>query len=120
MTLINYFPWRAIDKYYHYLGMQPGADQLVITDSPGANLVLIRGDYTDYSSTVRYNPIDFYSEASVYAWDTDPQATRNVLEAYSDRFVWFVNGPNVTKGDFELVAGPIAAQDLLQGNVPFP
>ena len=23
LTLVNYFPWRAIDKYHHYLGMRP-------------------------------------------------------------------------------------------------
>ena len=44
LTLMNYFPWRAIDKYHHYLGMRADIRDLAKECDFGRSIVLIRGN----------------------------------------------------------------------------
>jgi len=108
LTLANYFPWRAIDKYHHYLGMRPDIRELAHEFGFGRSLVLIRGDgHPDYASAAVYNPVDLYADEPVYAWDRDPQSRAAVLTTYSDRTAWVVEGPSITDGPYRIVAGPL-------------
>ena len=100
LTILNYFPWRAIDKYFHYLRMRPDIRYMAKEYRFGRSLVLIRGDrYPDYASAAIYNPLDLRADATVYAWDRSPEIRTSVIKAYSDRPVWFVDGPTVTQVD---------------------
>lgn len=114
LTMVNYFPWRAIDKYHHYLGMRPDIRELAGERGFGKSLVLIRGDqHPDYASAAIYNPLDLRSDAPIYAWDRSPEVRAAVLKAYPDRPVWVVNGPTITKRGFEVVEGPVAASQVV-------
>src|SRR4029079_18322167 len=44
LALVNYFPWRSLDKYYHYLRMRPDVRELARSYGFGRSLVLIRGE----------------------------------------------------------------------------
>lgn len=113
LTMVNYFPWRSIDKYHHYLGMRPDIRELASKRGFGKSLVLIRGvEHPDYASAAIYNPLDLHADAPVYAWDRSPEVRAAVLKAYSDRPVWVVNGPTITQRGFEVVEGPISASQL--------
>ncbi len=113
ITLINYFPWRAIDKYHRYLGMRPDIRSLAIANGFGRSLVLIRGDrHPDYASTAAFNPLDPYADVPIYAWDQNPKVTTQVVRAYSDRPIWIVNGPSITRRGFQVLAGPLSAHDF--------
>jgi hypothetical protein len=113
LTLVNYFPWRAIDKYHHYLGMRPDIRELAEKRGFGKSLVLIRGDQLpDYASAAIYNPLDLRADAPIYAWDRSPEVRAAVLKAYPDRPVWVVNGPTMTRRGFEVVEGPVSANQL--------
>ena len=58
LTLVNYFPWRAMDKYFHYLRMRPDIRYMAKEHSFGRSLVLVRGDrFPDYASAAIYNPL---------------------------------------------------------------
>jgi hypothetical protein len=114
LTLVNYFPWRAIDKYHNYLGMRPDIRRLDKEYNFGKSLVLIRGNrHPDYASAAIYNPIDLHADAPVYAWDRDAKTRKQALTAYRDRQVWIVDGPTITHGGFKMVDGPLSAQKLL-------
>jgi len=110
-TLVNYFPWRAVDKYYHYLNMRPDVRDLASKHGFGKSLVLIQGDeQPDYASAAAYNPVDIRgAEAPVYAWDRTPGTTAQLLHAYSNRPVWIVRGPTRTREGYRILAGPLAA-----------
>jgi hypothetical protein len=109
-ALVNYFPWRAIDKYHHYLGMRPDIRELAAQYDFGASLVLIRGvEHPDYSSAAVYNPVDLRALQPIYAWDRTPEVRARLLEAYRERPVWVVDGPSITGGRFRVAAGPIPA-----------
>ena len=113
LALINFFPWRAIDKYYHYLGMRPDIRYLDQKHDFGKSIVLIRGNsHPDYQSAWVYNPSDPYADAPIYAWDQNPQVRAQVLRAYPDRPIWIVNGPTITRGGFQVLAGPLSARDF--------
>jgi len=113
-TLVNYFPWRAIDKYHHYLRMRPDIRYLAKDYGFGKSLVLIRGDWhPDYESAAAYNPLDLHTDAPVYAWDRNPEARAQLLSAYSDRQVWIVDGPSLTRGGFKVNEGPLSTRILL-------
>jgi 4-amino-4-deoxy-L-arabinose transferase-like glycosyltransferase len=113
LALINFFPWRVIDKYYHYLGMRPDIRYLAQNHDFGKSIVLIRGNvHPDYQSAWVYNPLDPYADAPVYAWDKNRLVRAQVLQAYPDRPIWIVNGPTITGGGFEVLAGPLSAQEL--------
>jgi 4-amino-4-deoxy-L-arabinose transferase-like glycosyltransferase len=108
LTLLNYFPWRAIDKYHHYLGMRPDIRYLAQEYGFGKSLVLIRGErHPDYASAAIYNPLDLHADMPVYAWDRTPEVRAQALSAYPDRPVWLVDGPTITRGAFKVIEGPI-------------
>jgi len=114
LALINFFPWRAIDKYYHYLGMRPDIRYLEKKHHFGKSIVLIRGRaHPDYASAWTYNPLDPQADVPVYAWDQNPEIRIQVLNAYPDRPVWILNGPSITHRGFEVVAGPLSVRDLM-------
>ena len=114
ITLVNYFPWRAIDKYHHYRGMRPDIRYIAKEYNFGKSLVLIQGKrHPDYASAAIYNPLDIHANASVYAWDQNPEVRAQVLHAYPDRPVWIVNGPTMTNGAFKVVEGPLSVNELL-------
>jgi hypothetical protein len=115
MALVNYFPWRAIDKYHHYEQMRPDVRQLARERNFGRSLVLVRGErHPDYASAAAYNPLDLNAPEPVYAWDRNADVRRQVLEAYRDRPVWILDGPTRTGDGFRVKAGPVAAVELLE------
>src|SRR5262249_54215865 len=114
LTLVNYFPWRAIDKYHHYLRMRPDVLRLARQYDFGKSLVLIRGErFPDYMSAAVYNPLDLRAAAPVYAWDRNPEVRAKALKAYADRKVWIIEGPSITGAGFKVVEGPLVARELL-------
>lgn len=117
LSVIAYFPWRAVDKYHHYEGMRPDIRELAKQYHFGRSLVLVRGNrHPDYASAAIYNPLDLHADAPIYAWDRSPEVRAQVVEAYRDRPVWMVDGPTVTQDGFRVVAGPLAAAQVLAGH----
>jgi 4-amino-4-deoxy-L-arabinose transferase-like glycosyltransferase len=114
MALINYFPWRAVDKYHHYEQMRPDVRELAEQLDFGPALVLVRGDrHPDYASAAAYNPLNLRAPTTIYAWDRNPEVRRQVIAAYRDRRVWILEGPTRTGAGYRVVAGPFSAQEAL-------
>jgi hypothetical protein len=114
LALVNFFPWRALDKYYHYLGMRPDIRYLQEKHEFGKSIVLVRGNVRpDYQSAWVYNPLDPYANGPIYAWDRNPKVRAEVLRAYPERPVWIVHGPTLTHSGFQVHAGPLSAADLV-------
>jgi 4-amino-4-deoxy-L-arabinose transferase-like glycosyltransferase len=112
-TLINYFPWRAVDKYHNYLGLRPDIRYLAKTYNFGKSLVLIEGDSRpDYASAAVYNPLDLQADAPIYAWDKNPEVRSELLKFYVNRPVWVVAGPSVTGTGFKVLEGPLPSDKL--------
>jgi len=107
LAVINFLPWRAIDKYFHYRGMRPDIRALAKKYGFGKSLVLIQGNRdTDYASAATYNPVNLYADVPIYAWDRNPDARARVLKAYPDRNVWILEGPSLTGNGYQVVASP--------------
>jgi 4-amino-4-deoxy-L-arabinose transferase-like glycosyltransferase len=118
LTLVNYFPWRAIDKYHHYRGMRPDIRYLAKKYEFGRSLVLIRGNARpDYASAAFYNPLDLHADSPVYAWDKSQNVRRNLLQAYPDRKVWVIDGPSLTRSGFKVVTGPILTRNSISTEI---
>ena len=84
LALINFFPWRAVDKYYHYLGMRPDIRYLQKKYAFGKSIVLIRGNlHPDYQSAWVYNPSDPYANLPIYAWDENPERPSAIITRLS-------------------------------------
>ncbi len=114
LAFVNFFPWRAIDKYHHYRGMRPDIRYLAKEYNFGKSLVLIRGNrHTDYASAATYNPVYLKDEASVYAWDQNREVRYQLLKKYSNYPIWIVEGPGVTGKEFRVIKGPIFPSELL-------
>ena len=112
MTLANFMPWRAADKYHHFRGMRPDIRYLAAEHGFGASLVLIRGaQHPDYASAMIYNPLDLHVAAPIYAWDRSPEVREALLAVYVDRPIWIVDGPTVTQQGYEVVVGPLSVQE---------
>jgi hypothetical protein len=112
-SLVNFFPWRAIDKYHHYRGMRPDIRDRQKEFGFGKGLVLIRGDLSDYASAWVYNPLDPRTGGPVYAWENNSEVRTRVLEGYKERSVWVLEGPSITRDGFKIIGGPIPARTLL-------
>ena len=81
LALVNYFPWRSLDKYHHYLRMRPDVRVLARLHDFGRSLVLIRGErFPDYASAAIYNPLDLHADAPVYAWDRNSEVRDQLLK----------------------------------------
>jgi hypothetical protein len=114
LTLVNYFPWRSLDKYHDFRGMSPDVRILAREHDFGRSLVLVRGDrHPDYASASIYNPLDLQADAPVYVWDRNPEVRAQVLEVYADRPVWILEGPSITQAGYQIVRGPLSAGELL-------
>jgi hypothetical protein len=122
LALVNYFPWRAIDKYHHFWGMRPDVARLAEENHFGRSLVLVqaRESHPDFASAAIYNPLDWRSESPVYAWDRSPEVRGQLLVAFADRPVWFVAAPSVTGRGYQVVGGPVPAADVLARRVAVP
>jgi len=90
-AVVNYFPWRAIDKYTIFWGMRPDIRELARNACSGPSLVLVRGQsHPDYTSAQSTNPPDFRSAQPLYAWGQVAQVREQLIEAYPNRahFGW--------------------------------
>jgi len=115
VSLTSYVPWRASDKYHQYLGMRPGIEELAKRNDFGRSLVMVRGaEHPDYQSAWVYNPVNFEGNRPIYAFEKDTETRKRLLNEYSDRSVWIVNGPTLTNNGYSIVRGPVAASELLQ------
>ena len=114
LSVINFFPWRAIDKYHHYRGMRPDIRHLAHDNNFRKSLVLIKGNrHTDYASAATYNPIDLHADQPVYAWGRGSQTLSQLVNAYPDRSFWVIAGPSVTCKGFHVIEGPLKGVDLI-------
>jgi hypothetical protein len=112
LALGIYLPWRAADKYWHYLFMRPDVREEAARHNFGRSLVLIRGqEFPDYVSAAIYNPLDLRPESSesapIYAWDRDAATRAKLLALYRDRPVWVLEGPSLTGGAYRIVQKPV-------------
>jgi len=113
VTLLAFYPWRAVDKYHHYRGMRPDIRTLARDRNFGSDIVLIRGRrHPDYASAATYNPLDLRERTTLYAWDRSAEARVQLRRAYPNRRFWIVNGPSVTGDGFRIVAGPLSGPQL--------
>ncbi len=111
-AVVTFFPWRAVDKYHHYRGMRPDVRTLSTETPFGRSVVFVRGNRApDYASAAIYNPVDLNKDAPIFAWDRDLTVRQQVLMAYPDRRVWFLNGPTVTGKGFEIAGGPLTTAE---------
>jgi hypothetical protein len=114
IALTNYFPWRAIDKYHHYLGMRPDIRNLEKEYRFGRSLVLVSGELIpDFASAAVQNPVDMYGDEPIFAWDRSPEVRSRVAEAYGDHPVWLIEGPSITGIGFKVISGPLPADKIL-------
>lgn len=113
MTLVNYIPWRAADKYHNFRGMRPDVRELANEYAFGKSLVLVRGENDpDYVSAAVYNPLDLHSDATIYAWDRDAKTRKRLFRSYPGRPVWLIEGPSITGGGYRIIKGPVRQEDL--------
>ena len=113
MALVNFLPWRALDKYPNFRGMRADVRALATKHRFDGDLVLVRGNRTpDYASAFVENPIDLNSDRTVFAWDRNAEVRAATLRAYPDRQVWLIDGPSITGSGFRVVAGPMPAAAL--------
>jgi hypothetical protein len=114
LTLLNYFPWRAVDKYRHFWGMRPDVRVLAKQYNFGKSLVLVRAQtsHPDFASAAFYNPLYWNADAPVYAWDRNPDVRAKLLAAFPDRPVWIIEAPSLTHSGYKVVAGPLSAREL--------
>ena len=113
-AIVNYFPWRAIDKYLYYLNMRPDVLALDAEYNFGNSIILVQGSaHPDYASAWTYNPLDYSAPAPIYAWDETAESRAMVLKSYADRNVWIIQGPSLTGNGYEVIVGPISPQEAL-------
>jgi len=118
---VNFFPWRSIDKYFHYNNMRPDIRMLLKNEDLTDSLVLVRGKrFQDYMSAAVYNDAVLQEGTTIFAWDRDADVRERLLAAFPQRSVWLVDGPTVTGTGFRLAGGPLTAGELLHGESTSP
>ncbi|MBV8816806.1 MAG: hypothetical protein JO022_00540 [Acidobacteriaceae bacterium] len=121
MTIVNYLPWRALDKYHGYLHMLPDLPQIAASHHFGKALVLIRGkQHPDFASAAVYNPLDLTaaSPAAIFVWDRDEKTREEAIKAFPGRAVWIVDGPSITGRGYSIAAGPLSPSRTHLAGIP--
>jgi hypothetical protein len=104
-AVINYLPWRALDKYYHYLRMRPDICHILPNNRDSKDLVLVQGErFPNFASSMACNPLDLSEGTPIFAWDRNPIIRNELLKYYSDRTIWTVQGPSLTGNGYKVVA----------------
>ncbi len=117
-SLLVFVPWRAVDKYYHYLNMRPDVRQLSKEHHFGRSIVVVRGDaHPDYASAAAYNALDFDFDGPIYARDRGADSMSRLFAAYADRPIWFIDGPSVTGRGFRVLEGPLTHSDAIAAGI---
>jgi hypothetical protein len=107
-AMLLFVPWRATDKYSSYRGARPGIAALARDNEFGRSIVLVRTQRgLEYASAFVYGDLDDSGSAPLYAWDRNPEVRAEVLRAYADRPVWFVDAPSTTNDGYRVIAGPL-------------
>jgi len=110
-ALLAFVPWRAMDKYSGFRGMNAGIRRLAARTHFGRSLVLVHGRrHPEFASAAVYNPLDLEADAPIYAWDRDPATRRALIEHYRDRTIWLV-GADPESGRWFVSRGPGTADD---------
>ena len=107
-------PWRSIDKYKYYRGTRPDFRALIQQTAFGQDLVFVRGrPMPDFVSVSQFNPPRFDRDAPgpLFVMDLGPQKNAAMVQHYSNRRVWLVEGPSGKQGT-RIVAGPLAPGTL--------
>ena len=113
-SLVNFLPWRSLDKYYHYLNMRPNIRDLAEQHDFNGSLILINGKaFPDYASGAVYSGLNFASNDPIYAWNRNPILQQRLLEKYLNRPVWILDGPSLSNSGFRIRNGPVSAKDIL-------
>ena len=108
LSVLNYLPWRALDKYYHYLDMKPDLASLSKEYLFNNGLILIQGQsHPDYAGAWVWNPIEFRENLPVYAYDENLVLHDQLLNTYQGRMIWIVKGPTLTGDTYQVIAGPL-------------
>ncbi len=108
VALINYLPWRSLDKYHHYRGMNADMARLDKAHKFGHSLVFVReGSKYDYARGVVFNPPTLDSPGTIYVRDLGPANRLTVARRFPDRQSWIVAGSRVPAAPFTLGAGPL-------------
>ena len=113
-AILVFVPWRATDKYFHYRGMRPDIRRIPAEHHVGNGIVLVRGKrHPDYASAMAYNPADFSAPRALFAWDRGIVVRRQLAAAYPDRAFWIVDGPTLSGGGYQVIAGPLTGAELV-------
>lgn len=106
VSVTTFLPWRSLDKYRGYRGMQPGIARLV--PQLGNGLVFVNAHrHPDYHSVVLQNPIVLRDDRPVFVRAPNLAVADSVVDAYPNRPIWIVDGPSVIDRGFEVRAGPL-------------
>jgi hypothetical protein len=86
LTLFAWIPWRALDKYRGYRGMQGAAHEALADVELDRELVLVAGPrHPDYAEFAWLNPTRWDADEPVFAWARDAQTTLDLFAAFADR-----------------------------------
>lgn len=109
LTILLYFPWRAVDKYRGYLGMRSSIAQLAEQYQFGKSLVIVRGDeHPDYQAAWATNPLSAAEDAPLYARFLSVESVERLRMAFPDRPIWIVDGPSTTRDTYRVRGGPFS------------
>jgi hypothetical protein len=108
VAMLDFVPWRALDKYHHYRGMRADVREMLSSQDFENALLLIRGErHPDYASAIVYTGLDPDGDEPMIAWDRSDSVREALRRAYPDRPTWTVDGPSITGDGYHITGGPL-------------
>ena len=106
VALFTFIPWRSLEKYPNYRGMNADLARLAQEYNFGHSLVLVQEqEPVDYARALVLNPPTLDSAGTIYARDLGPESRANLMQQVPDREVWVVRA-TTPGGPYAIVAGP--------------
>jgi hypothetical protein len=108
VALLTFIPWRSLEKYPDYRGMNADLARLAREYNFGHSLVFVQEqESVDYARALVLNPPTLDSEGTIYARDLGPQSRADLIKQFPNHDVWIVRAIR-GGGPYALVAGPLS------------
>ena len=109
IAVVTFMPWRSIEKYHNYRGMNAAVAELAETENFENSLVFVReSNPEDYPRALLLNSPLLDTGDTIFARDLGIESRSALMSYYAGRTAWII-GAVRPDGPFTVIEGPIPA-----------
>lgn len=107
LAMVTFMPWRTVEKYHNYRGMNSVVADFVDAENFENGLVFVRESTAqDYPRALLLNSPQLDDGDTIFARDLGHESRATLMSYYAGRTAWIV-GPAYPDGPYVVIEGPL-------------